>query len=113
MHDKRAGNEPFVKGLVLIERAANDERNFVKKAVNMALRAIGKRNRALNAAAVAVARRLARSPNAIARWVGKDALGELTSPGVIRRLALRPDVRRAPVTLPVASGKLPVHLQDT
>ena len=59
VHDKRAGDEPFVKGLVLIERAADDERNFVKKAVNMALRAIGKRNRALNAAAVAVARRLA------------------------------------------------------
>jgi 3-methyladenine DNA glycosylase AlkD len=92
VHDKRAGNEPFVNGLVLIERAADDERNFVKKAVNMALRAIGKRNRRLNAAAIAVARRLAGSPNAVARWVGKDALGELTSPAVIRRLALRPDV---------------------
>src|SRR6266704_1211727 len=47
VHDKRAGNEPFVQGLVFVERAASDERNFVKKAVNMALRAIGKRNRAL------------------------------------------------------------------
>ncbi len=92
VHDRRAGNEPFVKGLVLIERAADDERNFVKKAVNMVLRAIGKRNRALNAAAVAVARRLAGSPNAVARWVGKDALRELTSPSVIRRLSPRPDV---------------------
>jgi 3-methyladenine DNA glycosylase AlkD len=92
VHDKRANNEPFVKGLVLIERAADDKRNFVKKAVNMALRAIGKRNRALNAAAAAVARRLAGSPNAVARWVGSDALRELTSPSVIRRLALRPDV---------------------
>jgi 3-methyladenine DNA glycosylase AlkD len=92
VHDKRAGNEPFVEGLVLIERAADDERNFVKKAVNMALRAIGKRNRALNAAAVAAARRLAGSSNASARWVGKDALRELTSPSVIRRLARRPDV---------------------
>src|SRR5688572_10025929 len=52
MHDKRSGNEPFIKGLALIEREAHDERNFVKKAVNMALRAVGKRNRALNAAAV-------------------------------------------------------------
>jgi 3-methyladenine DNA glycosylase AlkD len=92
VHDKRAGNEPFVQGLVLIERADDDERNFVKKAVNMALRAIGKRNRALNTAAVSTARRLAGSPNAAARWVGKDALRELTSPAVIRRLARRPDV---------------------
>jgi 3-methyladenine DNA glycosylase AlkD len=87
VHDKHAGDEPFVRGLVLIERAATDERNFVKKAVNMALRAIGKRNPALNAAAVAVARRLATSPDATARWVGKDALRELTSPSVVRRLA--------------------------
>lgn len=85
VHDKRAENESFVQGLVLIERAADDERNFVKKAVNMALRAIGKRNRALHAAAVAAARRLADSPNAAARWVGKDTLRELTSPSVIRR----------------------------
>lgn len=92
VHDKRAANELFVEGLVLIERAADDERNFVKKAVNMALRAIGKRNRTLNAAAVVLARRLAGSPNATARWVGKDALKELRSPGVMRRLALRPDV---------------------
>ena len=91
VHDKRAGDEPFVQGLVLIERAADDERNFVKKAVNMALRAIGKRNRALHAAAVGVARRLAGSPNSVARWVGKDALRELPSPSVSRRLARRPD----------------------
>ena len=47
MHDKRADDKQFVRSLALIERAADDERNFVKKAVNMALRAIGKRNRAL------------------------------------------------------------------
>ena len=92
MHDKRSGNEPFIQGFVLIERAADDERNFVKKAVNMALRAVGKRNRVLNAAAVEIARRLAGSPNAAARWVGKDALRELTSPAVIRRLGLQPRV---------------------
>src|SRR6185295_11684222 len=79
VHDKGAGNAQFVEALDLIERAAGDERNFVKKAVNMALRAIGKRNRALHAAAVATARRLADSPNAPARWVGKDAVRELTS----------------------------------
>jgi 3-methyladenine DNA glycosylase AlkD len=86
VHDKRAGNEPFVRGLALIEREAADERNFVKKAVNMALRAIGKRNRALNAAAVEVAGRLASSQDATARWVGKDALRELTSLGMAKRL---------------------------
>ena len=86
VHDKRATDEQFVQGLVLIERAAVDGRHFVKKAVNMALRAIGKRNVALNAAAVAVARRLADSPDAAPRWIGKDALRELTSPAVTRRL---------------------------
>ena len=77
MHDKRADDMQFVRSLGLIERAADDERNFVKKAVNMALRAIGKRNRALKAAAVAVARRLADSDDATAMWIGKDALREL------------------------------------
>jgi len=91
VHDKHTGDEPFVQGLALIERAAGDERKFVKKSVNMALRAIGKRNRALNAAAIAVARRLVDSPNSVARWVGKDALRELTSPSVIRRLKPRPN----------------------
>jgi 3-methyladenine DNA glycosylase AlkD len=89
VHDKLASEEQFAQGLLLIERAANDERHFVKKALNMALRAIGKRSPTLNAAAVVVARRLAASPEAAARWVGKDALRELTSPAVIRRLAGR------------------------
>jgi 3-methyladenine DNA glycosylase AlkD len=89
VHDRRAEDERFTHGLLLVERAATDERNFVRKAVNWALRSIGKRNPALNAAAVTVARRLAGSPVAAARWVGKDALRELTSPGVIRRLAAR------------------------
>ena len=78
VHDKQAGNEAFVEGLALIEREAGDQRNFVKKAVNMALRAIGKRNPALQAAAVVVAQRLAGSKDASAKWVGKDALRELT-----------------------------------
>jgi 3-methyladenine DNA glycosylase AlkD len=73
-HDKKAGDGPFLDSLPLIERAATDERNFVKKGVSWALRMTGRRNAALNAAAVAVARRLAASPDAAARWVGKDAL---------------------------------------
>ncbi len=88
-HDKHADDARFAEGLRFIERAAPDERNFVKKSVNMALRAIGKRNPALNAAAVTVAERLADSPQTAARWVGRDALRELTSPAVIRRLAAR------------------------
>ena len=68
VHDKAASDDAFEQGLVLIERAADDPRNFVKKAVNMALRAVGKRNRALNTAAQAVARRLADSEDATARW---------------------------------------------
>lgn len=76
VHDKTAADRRFSLGLRLLEREANDDRNFVNKAVNMALRAIGKRKPALSVAAVAVARRLADSP-AAARWVGKDALREL------------------------------------
>ena len=87
VHDKQSGNEPFLKGLKLIEGAATDERNFVKKAVNMALRATGKRNAALHAAAVATATRLAASQDPTARWNGKDALRELNGPSVTRRLA--------------------------
>jgi 3-methyladenine DNA glycosylase AlkD len=89
VHDKAASDDPFVKGLALVERAAEDDRHWVKKAVNMALRATGKRNLALNAAAIEVAERLCASPSATARWVGKDALRELTSPAVAKRLSPR------------------------
>ncbi len=89
VHDKQSSDEPFAEGLALVERAATDERNFVKKAVNMALRAVGKRSQHLNAAAIAVAERLATSSDATSRWVGKDALRELKSPSVNRRLTAR------------------------
>ena len=88
VHDKQATDEQFSDGLALIERAATDERNFVKKAVNMALRAVGKRNQKLNSAAVSLARRLSDSDDPTARWVGKDAARELTSPSVMKRLKL-------------------------
>jgi 3-methyladenine DNA glycosylase AlkD len=74
--------------LAAIEREAADDRNFVKKAVNWALRHIGKRNVALNAAAVEVARRLAASGSQAARWVASDALRELESEAVRSRLGL-------------------------
>ena len=88
VHDKKAADEQFIDGLSLIERAASDERNFVKKAVNMALRAVGKRNQKLNSAAVLLARRLSDSDDQTARWVGRDALRELTSPSVKKRLKI-------------------------
>jgi len=86
LHDKRTGDEPFEKGLALVERAATDERNFVKKGVSWALRLIGRRNPALNIEAVKVARRLSSSPDPTARWIGRGALKELTSPAVVGRL---------------------------
>ena len=78
LHDRNAGDEPFLQCLPLVERAARDERNFVKKGVSWALRSIGRRSPALNAAAVKVARRLEASPDGAARWVAKDALKDLT-----------------------------------
>jgi 3-methyladenine DNA glycosylase AlkD len=89
LHDKKAPDEAFLSRLPLIEREASDERNFVKKGVSWALRVMGRRNRALNEATVEVARRLSESSEAPARWIGKDALRELTSPMVQRRLAAR------------------------
>jgi 3-methyladenine DNA glycosylase AlkD len=80
LHDKAAPDKSFLALLPLIEKGAHDERNFVKKGVSWALRAIGRRNRALNAPALAVAKRLASSDEAACRWVGKDALRELASP---------------------------------
>jgi 3-methyladenine DNA glycosylase AlkD len=78
LHDKQSGNEPFLKGLLLIEQAATDDRNFVKKGVNWALRGIGRRNPVLNQAAIALSQRLAESPQSHTRWIGKDALREFT-----------------------------------
>jgi 3-methyladenine DNA glycosylase AlkD len=86
LHDKLAPDKPFRDSLRLIERAATDDRNFVKKAVSWALRGIGKRNPALHAAAVRLAGRLAASPNRSARWIGKDALRDLATPATRRRL---------------------------
>ena len=98
VHDKSAGNRGFLKLLPAIERGASDERNFVKKAVNWALRNIGKRNRALNAAAIACAERIHTAANQraggerggdpaarSARWVANDALRELSSAKVQAR----------------------------
>ena len=89
LHDKRTGDQPFLESLRFIERAAADDRNFVKKGVSWALRSVGRRNAALHAAALELSRRLAASPDPTARWVGKDALRDITRPAVTRRLAAR------------------------
>ena len=85
VHDKGAPDERFAGFLVLIVRDATDRRNFVRKAVNWALREIGKRNLALNAAAIETARRIAAGPRE-GRWVASDALRELTGHAVQARL---------------------------
>lgn len=90
LHDKKANDKQFLKALKLVEGAADDERNFVWKGVSWALRVVGRRNKALNAEAVAIAERLAESPSPAARRIGKPALKELTGPVVKRALAKRP-----------------------
>ena len=89
VHDKRAPDSLFRGFLPLIEREASDERNFVRKAVNWALRQIGKRNHALNAAAIASARRIRKIDSKAARWIAADALRELESGAVRKRLGPR------------------------
>jgi len=84
--DKAAPVRAFKDYLKVIEREAGDERNFVRKAVNWALRNIGKRNLALNAAAIATAKRLHKSDLAVTRWIAADALRELQSDAVQQRL---------------------------
>ena len=77
VHDKQAPDRDFLKLLPVIEREAWDDRNFVKKAVNWALRQIGKRNAKLRKAAIGSAERLAVSEHRSARWIAHDALREL------------------------------------
>jgi 3-methyladenine DNA glycosylase AlkD len=86
VHDKKADDGRFEVYFNDIKRYSVDERNYVKKAVNWALRQIGKRNRRLNKLAVEVAKELKASDSKSARWIGGDAYRELTKPEVIKRL---------------------------
>jgi 3-methyladenine DNA glycosylase AlkD len=79
-HDKQAPDAAFLACFALIERGAEDPRNFVKKAVSWALRRIGTRNPVLKREALALAARLAKSENPAARWVGKDTQRDLARP---------------------------------
>ena len=89
VHDKSAPDSRFRTALRLIRKAATDERNYVKKAVNWALRQVGKRNAALLKPATELAERLAASKSRSARWIGLDALREFKSrdPENPRRIA--------------------------
>lgn len=87
VHDKNAPDELFLKFLPIIKRGSVDERNFVKKAVNWALRQIGKRNSKLNSAAIMVAKEIRRIDSPSARWIASDAIRELESTNVRKRLA--------------------------
>lgn len=86
VHDKAASDEVFLQYLPVIERESSDPRNYVKKAVNWALRQIGKRNSALNRAAIEAAERIKQMDSKAAKWVASDALRELTSEAVQKRL---------------------------
>jgi len=85
-HDKKASDEKFIELLNVITRAATDERNFVKKAVNWALRNIGKRNLNLNEAAINTAKEIQRLDSKAARWIAADAIRELESDAIQSRL---------------------------
>ena len=89
VHAKNAGDDQFEACFPLIFQEAVDERNFVKKAVNWALRGIGKRNRALNQKAICVAQNMQRIDSTTAHWIASDALRELTSEAVQGRLAAK------------------------
>jgi 3-methyladenine DNA glycosylase AlkD len=87
VHRKKEPEATFIGFLPLIERYASDERNFVKKAVSWALRSIGKRSLGMNKAALGLAEKLANSTDRTARWIGKDAVRDLTGPKTVERLA--------------------------
>jgi 3-methyladenine DNA glycosylase AlkD len=89
VHDKKAADAAFLAFLPIIKKGAADERNFVKKAVNWALRQIGKRNLSLNKAAIRAADEISKMGPKSARWIASDALRELMSAPVKKRLRLK------------------------
>jgi len=86
VHDKEAPDASFLRFFECIEAGSTDQRNFVKKAVNWALRQIGKRNMRLNHAALELAGKISRKGSPSARWVASDARRELRSEAVRKRL---------------------------
>jgi len=86
VHDKKAKNNAFLQFLPIIKEQSTDERNFVKKAVNWALRQIGKRNLDLNKEAIKTSKSIQNIPSSSAKWIASNAISELTSPSVQTRL---------------------------
>ncbi|MBU1197768.1 DNA alkylation repair protein [Candidatus Micrarchaeota archaeon] len=87
VHDKQASDAKMQRFLPVIVRESSDERVYVKKAVNWALRQLGKRNRFLNKKSIALAKRIRKQDSKAARWIANDALRELESRAVQKRLA--------------------------
>jgi 3-methyladenine DNA glycosylase AlkD len=87
VHDKKTPDFDFAKLLRHVRRGSTDERNYVRKAVNWALRQVGKRNLALNKAAIACAREILALDTKSSRWIARDALRELEGEAVLKRLA--------------------------
>jgi len=85
-HDKKAKDNDFIRFFPCIVKASTDERNFVRKAVNWALRGIGKKNRPLNKAAIKVAEKILGIDSKPSKWIAADALRELKSPAVRKRI---------------------------
>jgi len=85
-HDKKMTDKDFIKFFPLIKKASTDERNFVIKAVNWALRGIGKRNKKLNKEAIKLAKEIKKINSKSAQWIAKDAIRELTNNKVKSRL---------------------------
>lgn len=89
VHDKKANDKEFVKFFPIIQREATDHRNFVRKAVNWALRQIGKRNLYLNTVAIKTGKKIQEIDSTTAKWIASDALRELTGEAVQMRLRRR------------------------
>lgn len=89
VHDKKADDKEFLKFLPIIKRESIDDRNFVKKAVNWALRQIGKRDINLNKAAIKTAKGIQRIDSKTAKWIASDALRELTTVLLLSRIMWR------------------------
>jgi 3-methyladenine DNA glycosylase AlkD len=86
VHDKQAADHKFEQFFPIIVRESIDNRNYVKKALNWALRHIGKKNIALNQKAIEIAKEIYKIDSKAARWIASDALRELKSEKVQKRL---------------------------
>jgi 3-methyladenine DNA glycosylase AlkD len=86
VHDKQSSDRQFLKFLTIVKKQTNDERKYVKKAINWALRSIGKRNQFLNRKAIETATYIKKMESKSAQWIAADAIRELTSPVIQKRV---------------------------